>query len=418
MMRALLLVSLAFLAIACASAPEAVRRDGPSEASSAPSGAFERGEDAIADLRALVDEGRLVEARSAIANALRDDDEDAELLYLAAVVDARTGRVDEAVARARLAWERSEDAPYIRALDLMTRLEIAQGRAPRAVDYLERASVEDPDDLALRNLLVWALIEAGQVDEAVRGAREVLERSETNVGAMLNLARAYLRSDKAEHARYVLLRATELEPDEPEVLLLLGRLAFEDGDVRSAIARVERCVEAHPDFPEGHTVLGALYERVGDHAGAREHLDRAVQMAPGLAGAWLNLGNARRGLGEYGDAELAYEEALRIDADLADARYNLGILFLENDVDGYRTEERLERAIEELETFLGMAEEASDRERAERFIAEAKKRIEIAEQLRESELKAAESPEEVAPSDDSTEDPEEESSAPEEDDGG
>ena len=122
--------------------------------------------------------------------------------------------------------------------------------------------------------------------------------------------------------------ALALLPDEPEILINLGRLAFRMNMFETSEKLLQHFLVRSPDHAEGVNNL-ALAIR------AQERLDEAIELLqrflakfPTQANIWNSLGSM---VGERGDMENAaifYREALRLDPRIARARYNLGNLWL------------------------------------------------------------------------------------------
>jgi CRISPR-associated protein Csy1 len=113
--------------------------------------------------------------------------------------------------------------------------------------------------------------------------------------------------------------ALRLLPDDPLALYASAELDERAGDVRSAIASLERALAALPSFVAAHLRLGILHGEQGDAERAAQSFARVVSLDPRNARAFNNLGNALRTLGRNAEALAAFERAvaLRPDYDLA-----------------------------------------------------------------------------------------------------
>jgi tetratricopeptide (TPR) repeat protein len=211
------------------------------------------------------------------------------------------------------------------ALQLL-RKDLAQQKAARTTPLLQKAveaikahRPEKASELAL---------EALQIDERSGIGWHILAIAQEGRGDFVSSLQCYEA-------------ALALLPDEPEILINLGRLAFRMNMFETSEKLLRLFLVRSPDHTEGVNNL-ALSIR------AQERLDEAIELLqqflsrrPTHANIWNSLGSM---VGERGDIENAaifYREALRLDPGIARARYNLGNLWL--------TVGDAEQAIEEVE---------------------------------------------------------------------
>ena len=110
-----------------------------------------------------------------------------------------------------------------------------------------------------------------------------------------------------------LLRALELEPDQPELLNSLGYNWIDRGEkLEAGMALIQRAVAARPDL--GHIVdsYGWAHFRLGRYEEAVPYLERAAALAPTEAEIIDHLGDAYWHAGRQKEARYAWTEALRL----------------------------------------------------------------------------------------------------------
>ena len=110
-----------------------------------------------------------------------------------------------------------------------------------------------------------------------------------------------------------LLRALELEPDQPELLNSLGYNWIDRGEkLEAGMALIQRAVAARPDL--GHIVdsYGWAHFRLGRYEEAVPYLERAAALAPTEAEIIDHLGDAYWQAGRQKEARFAWTEALRL----------------------------------------------------------------------------------------------------------
>jgi tetratricopeptide (TPR) repeat protein len=113
-----------------------------------------------------------------------------------------------------------------------------------------------------------------------------------------------------------LLRALQLQPDEPQVLNYLGYSWIEQGtNLSRATEMIEKAVALRPQ--DGFIVdsLGWAFYRSGDYQHAVETLQRAVSLEPGDAAINDHLGDALWSAGRTEEARFQWQHALQSDPD-------------------------------------------------------------------------------------------------------
>jgi tetratricopeptide (TPR) repeat protein len=165
---------------------------------------------------------------------------------------------------------------------------------------------------------------AGQFGAAADVCREALaaQPDEPNVIHMLGvIAHASGKLDEAiAHVR----RAVALAPQAPLFHANLGEMLRLVGHAEEAIAEGRRAIALRPDYPEALSNLGvALFEQK-QYQEAAQHHRRAVELRPDFALGHSNLGNALHALKRLDEAAAAYRRAIALAPGMADAWSNLG----------------------------------------------------------------------------------------------
>ena len=129
------------------------------------------------------------------------------------------------------------------------------------------------------------------------------------------------RVEEAE-AGYRELLATD--PDNAQVLHLLGILRGQRGDLREALALVRRAGDLDPANPTCQHTLGEMYLSEGQLEDAAQAYDKARQLNPNLASAHSGLGQVALLRGDIAAAESHFKVALRADENEVQALTGLG----------------------------------------------------------------------------------------------
>jgi tetratricopeptide (TPR) repeat protein len=140
------------------------------------------------------------------------------------------------------------------------------------------------------------------------------------------------------------------------------------GRDEEAAERLSALADRYPEYAGPLTNLGILAARRGDAEQAFNYLTLATSLCNTCAPAWNQLGILHREQGRFDAAEQAYLQALDSDPDYALAHYNLGVLY-----DLYQ--QRHETAVEHYERYVLLAEDLSNTDEVDRWIADLRRRL-------------------------------------------
>ncbi|MDX1501379.1 MAG: tetratricopeptide repeat protein [Thermoanaerobaculia bacterium] len=260
------------------------------------------------------------------------------------VLKAREGRFDGA---ARLLADTVELVPDFPrgAYSLGVALYNA-GRFEEATAPLERARAGSPGDPVLGRMLALAHLNGEGYAEAAELLEDDPERA-SNPSLQYAYGVALVRSDRAAEAADLFSRLIADNADWPELHVVLGQAAAQQGDYEAAAASLRRALELDPGVAEAHATLGDILLRQGRLDEAERELEAELAAHPGDE-------RARYTLALVMDLNRKPEEAKRLlrrhlDARprSADGRYLLGKILL--------GEGALEDALEQLEVAAELA---------------------------------------------------------------
>ncbi|MCA3015027.1 MAG: DUF3857 domain-containing protein, partial [Myxococcaceae bacterium] len=199
---------------------------------------------------AWVVKARALEALGERAASMRAVEEAFSVLHLvprvareAVAVSRRRDRVEEAVARARMAL---------------------------ALRF---------DDTATRRGLASMLVDLGRVDEALDQYEKVLSLDPLDLGTVLRLAELSAANGRADAARAFFATARALSPDEPDVFEREGRALLHLGAPEAALGAFARALALRPQNPALKELVRTL--RGVDQDGQAPH---ALALGPLLEG--------------------------------------------------------------------------------------------------------------------------------------
>lgn len=145
------------------------------------------------------------------------------------------------------------------------------------------------------------LLQNGSAAEAERLLLAAYTDDPENPEIPFELSRAYLKQKKWKAAIALLDELLLRFPSNADFVGQRGVTHFSRGDVKSAIADMERAIELEPDYAYRYACRAYVKERTGDLHGAIEDYEWAVRLDPEDEVAQNNLEMARE--------KLQYEQA-------------------------------------------------------------------------------------------------------------
>ena len=191
------------------------------------------------------------------------------------------------------------------AADLPTLLErarsaLATGQATQATNFARQGLALDSTHAELNNLLATALAIQGQNGDAIEAAQRSLRHHPDYALAHLNLGGIYFRLQQFEDAETHLLRAVELDSNQPSLHRRLADLYRTTQRPEKAVESIRRASELLPQEAAFAYLLGVSLEQAGAVAQAVEAYQRATELDPSMVEAWERI----RVVGDQIDTEL------------------------------------------------------------------------------------------------------------------
>ncbi len=172
--------------------------------------------------------------------------------------------------------------------------------------------------------------DAGRFTETASDATVALDLDPGSAFAYQLRGAAHFRLGRREEAHADFNQAIERDPRNASLFTNRGAVLKELGDDDAAIQDHTRALAIEPDHPHALTNRGIILAMRGDRDGALADLDRAVTVAPRWYGAWSFRANARTLLGDRDGALRDYERALELNPRDAQIWANLGNLHRES----------------------------------------------------------------------------------------
>jgi Tfp pilus assembly protein PilF len=172
--------------------------------------------------------------------------------------------------------------------------------------------------------------QAGRLDEAEAGYRQILARNGGHADALHLLGVIYQHKGDPSEAETLIRRALALKPDFADAHFNLGNLLQGINRLPGAESAYRRALELRPNFADAHINLGNMLKQADRPAEAEACYRSALELSPGSADAANNLGVLLKVAKRWHEAESAYRHALAVRPGFADAHHNLGVLLQES----------------------------------------------------------------------------------------
>lgn len=145
----------------------------------------------------------------------------------------------------------------------------------------------------------------------IRALTRQVEANPANVTARRDLAMVWLERMRPSRALELLLEADKRDPDNAEILYLMGLARLRSGDPAGALEPLVRAVEIDPRvrFGEPYLVAGQALLKLRRHAEAEDSLERYVSANSSSVEGYYLLAKARGELSDRPGAKKALAEA-------------------------------------------------------------------------------------------------------------
>ena len=130
---------------------------------------------------------------------------------------------------------------------------------------------------------------------------------------------AYERGE-INNARITLEDASNIEPNNPEILNKLAFVTAKSGDILKGIELYERSLELDENDDLTHNAIASLYRLEKAYERAQDHYLKAIEIDDAYAQTFYNYGNLLVDMGEIEEARTMYKRALELQSDFPQAR--------------------------------------------------------------------------------------------------
>jgi tetratricopeptide (TPR) repeat protein len=243
-----------------------------------------------------------------------------------------TGSSDRAAQAFLQAWRLAPDDPITSYLVIARDLEIA------------RAPTDEPDRARVRDTLlrtVQAVIGGAGAQPSSPFSHPVLTLSESGAAPLFPLARyaegfALAMRGQIDEGAARLREAAGSDPLIVDPASQTGEMrqaanSLRRGNLRDALAALERIVKASPRSSEAHRMLATAAAIAGDSRTSVEHLNAALKIRPDDERSWIALANIHIDAGALVDAARTLEQGIAAIPESGGLRWRLAGVLVKSD---------------------------------------------------------------------------------------
>lgn len=216
--------------------------------------------DFLALAAAQTDEPTRAAILESISQLLRNNPDNAQLVFAKALLLQQSGNDEAALA---VLQEHPQAAQAPAALMLHARVLAERGQTQAAVDMLHQGLIEHPGDTRMRLLLARLLISIGDLDAASSQFSTLIEQNPGDTDLLLSLALVHLENDQFEETARLLEQLLETAPRNDTALHHLG-IAYRELGRDDAALRTWLKVETGREFLGSRLQISQLLAEQGN----------------------------------------------------------------------------------------------------------------------------------------------------------
>jgi tetratricopeptide (TPR) repeat protein len=274
----------------------------------------------------LSEKGELAGAEGLCLKLLRAQPDHFECLHLLGLLRYRRGRLMEAVSSLAAAVKANPGSP-IALMNYAVVLD-ALGRPGEALASYDRALAIKPDyvdALYNRGLALRAL---NRPDDALSSFNKASALRPDDADILNERGRTLRSLDRPADALVSYEKALALRPEDADILNNRGNALRELDRLDEALASFDKALVLRPGYIEALKNRGSTLRKLKRPAEAIASYDRALTINPNDADAHYNRGNALADLNRPAEALASYDRALSIKPQSAEALHNRGSALL------------------------------------------------------------------------------------------
>lgn len=156
--------------------------------------------------------------------------------------------------------------------------------------------------------------------EPQKEAQKVVDSTVFSAEALVEEADDAYKCGDIENAKTILAEASQMEPNNPEILNKLAFVTAKTGNRLEGIELYERSLELDENDDLTHNAIASLYRMEMAYDRAQDHYRKAIEIDASYAQTYYNYGNLLVDMGEIEEARNMYKRALDLQSDFSEAR--------------------------------------------------------------------------------------------------
>lgn len=223
------------------------------------------------------------------------------------------GKIDEAISQLQAL---QTDSPETKGLDLeLGTAYYKKSDFPKAIEYLKKASAEDPRNGEAMQLLGLSDYLGGHPADAI----PLLEKVQgwyprANVDAAYILGICYIQTKNYPQARGAFARMFDVAPDSAASYMFTARMLLRQEFDPIAEEYAQKAAALDPKLPLVHFLLGELYLYKSRVPEAIAEFQKELSINPGHAATYYKLADAYSRVQKFEDAERVLQRSIWLDA--------------------------------------------------------------------------------------------------------
>lgn len=235
----------------------------------------------------------------------------------------QSGQVAQAIALYETVLRQQQDNAQL--LYLLGTASLQAGRREAGMAFLQRCLALDPGHAFAHNNLATVLNDLQQPAAALASCDRALQLKPGYADAHNNRGNAFTGLQRLPEALDCYDRALAIRPDYVHALVNRGNALKSLGRVEEALASYDRALVFQPGLTEAHVSRGNALLALGRKEEALACHEQALRLQPDHLEALNCRGVALHALGRYTDALASYERALALAPDHPDVHCNRGM---------------------------------------------------------------------------------------------
>jgi tetratricopeptide (TPR) repeat protein len=268
---------------------------------------------------------RYLDAQICCQQALGLDFDHADTLHLMGLLSLQAKRHDHAVEWLSRATRQDPKPAYLSSLGITLQ---HQGRHEEALKTFDKAVQLKPDDAELWSNLGTVLMDIDRPDDAILTFKHVLELDPQHVDAAYRIGFLLHRLGRLEEALCYLDLSEQLQPDHVPTLQVRGLSLRGLKRFDEALADSRRALTLDPTNAETTNNIGAIHESSGRQEEALQWYDKAIELRPNFSGAFNNKAYLLGQMQRFDQAFALYDHIKALGLNDAVSEWNLSLLHM------------------------------------------------------------------------------------------